>query len=636
MKEDKMRLYLKRCFDIKVKVWCPLVALMFLGSILTGCVDIIDNPADSGQETVTGDDASDKMPFKVTETSVNDNGVSTRTVALRYYEDMPHVAYIAVADFQKMLLPSTTIQVSKMAASQYALTSSDGQKAVVNTADETMTFDDYLEFVALGVTKGKGIENEDEELYVRDLSQKNTPATAMVSFNLKKYGIDLRGDGQMVYVPLTTLSDMYSHVFGNHVIFNGEKIMLANFEKKPADIDAAFFKKPYETVERPADLAAYSYGEMCFVIDHFHGKPGRNAIDQTIQEKGLDMALNETVRKLLKSTKMNEYIFGLEYLGTMLADGSHTTISPIINSILIGAYDQNAIVALSTKFLVEFEDDYELEYFTVVKNIQRTDGSDMSAKKRKELLKTDTYAKVGNTMYCIFDDFGPADSEGWTAFYKGTGPKPTYNPEFKGDITIVTEALDKAAADSEVKNFVLDLSCNNGGDLSVLVSITNLLAGKSSVTYENVLTKQRGVIDFEVDGNFDRVFDDKDKAPRYPQLNIAILTSRLAYSCGNLLPSQMKDYGYLIIGEKSGGGSCSIQRMSTAEGLCYQISSARMRLLNEAGENIDKGVEPHIALEVKNAKGKDDDGDDVEYCDFSAFYAPSVGEQIINWYANKQ
>jgi len=636
MKEDKMRLYLKRCFDIKVKVWCPLVALMFLGSILTGCVDIIDNPADSGQETVTGDDASDKMPFKVTETSVNDNGVSTRTVALRYYEDMPHVAYIAVADFQKMLLPSTTIQVSKMAASQYALTSSDGQKAVVNTADETMTFDDYLEFVALGVTKGKGIENEDEELYVRDLSQKNTPATAMVSFNLKKYGIDLRGDGQMVYVPLTTLSDMYSHVFGNHVIFNGEKIMLANFEKKPADIDAAFFKKPYETVERPADLAAYSYGEMCFVIDHFHGKPGRNAIDQTIQEKGLDMALNETVRKLLKSTKMNEYIFGLEYLGTMLADGSHTTISPIINSILIGAYDQNAIVALSTKFLVEFEDDYELEYFTVVKNIQRTDGSDMSAKKRKELLKTDTYAKVGNTMYCIFDDFGPADSEGWTAFYKGTGPKPTYNPEFKGDITIVTEALDKAAADSEVKNFVLDLSCNNGGDLSVLVSITNLLAGKSSVSYENVLTKQRGVIDFEVDGNFDRVFDDKDKAPRYPQLNIAILTSRLAYSCGNLLPSQMKDYGYLIIGEKSGGGSCSIQRMSTAEGLCYQISSARMRLLNEAGENIDKGVEPHIALEVKNAKGKDDDGDDVEYCDFSAFYAPSVGEQIINWYANKQ
>jgi hypothetical protein len=27
---------------------------------------------------------------------------------------------------------------------------------------------------------------------------------------------------------------------------------------------------------------------------------------------------------------------------------------------------------------------------------------------------------------------------------------------------------DKAAADPEVKNFVLDLTCNNGGELSVL------------------------------------------------------------------------------------------------------------------------------------------------------------------------
>lgn len=47
---------------------------------------------------------------------------------------------------------------------------------------------------------------------------------------MKKYGIDLRGDGQMVYVPLTTLSDMYSDLDGKHVIFNGEKIILTDLE----------------------------------------------------------------------------------------------------------------------------------------------------------------------------------------------------------------------------------------------------------------------------------------------------------------------------------------------------------------------------------------------------------------------
>ena len=55
-----------------------------------------------------------------------------------------------------------------------------------------------------------------------------------------------------------------------------------------------------------------------------------------------------------------------------------------------------------------------------------------------------------------------------------------------------------------------------------------------------------------------------------------------------------------------------------------------------AGENIDKGVEPHIALEVKMAKGKNKDGDMVDYRVFTAFYDKSVGDKITNWYKNKK
>ena len=619
--------------NVKVKVWRPFVAMVLLGLSLTACMDSTDYPIYPGQETATGDDASDKTPFKVTQTKVNDNGKSTQTVDLRYYDDMPHVAYISVSDFQKMLVPSKTIRVNRTAASQYALVTSKGETAMVNTAEESMTIDDYLSFVSLSDTNA---EKDDDELsYVREKPSTYTPAAASVTFDLKKYGIDLRGDGQMVYVPLNTLSDMYSDLDGKHVFFNGEKIILTDFETVPFTIDEAFFMKPYETTERPADLAAYSYGELCFAIDHFYGRPGRNYIDNIIQEKGLDHALNEDTRKLLKSTKMDEYIFGMEYLASRLYDGSHTTISPISICSVIGITDPIKINQFAAKFITPFMEEYPIEAMAVAKNVQRNDGSEMAAKARQKLLNTDLYIKIGNTMYYIFDDFGPIDSKAWTAFYKGTGPLPTYNPEFRGDICGIVEALDKAAADPEVKNFVLDMTCNNGGELSVLQSITALLAGKTAVTFDNILTKQRVVNDVQVDANFDRVFDDKDKGPRYPQLNIAIMTSHYAYSCGNLLPSQMKDFGYLIIGEKSGGGSCSIQRMCTAEGLCYQISSARARIINKTGENIDSGVEPHIVLEVKQATGKDDDGDEVEYSDFSAFYAPSVGEQIVNWYANK-
>ena len=619
-----------------LKVWRPFVAMTLLGFVLTACVDNTDNPVDPGQETTTGDDASDIAKFIVTQTVVNNNGESTQKVTLRYYEDMPDVAYISVSDFQDMLVPNKSIRVSKTAASQYQLVTSKGETVMVNTAEESMTFDDYMSFVSLSATNVAGLEEDDDELYyVLDKPSTYTPAAASVTFDMKKYGIDLRGDGQMVYVPLITLSDLYSDLEGKHVFFNGEKIILTDFETLPITMDEAFFMKPYEATERPADLAAYSYGELCFAIDHFYGRPGRNEIDKTIEEKGLDQALSENARKLLRSTKMDEYIFGLEYLASQLYDGSHTTISPISICSVIGITDSKIINQFAAKFITHFTGDYPSEVMAVVENVQRNDGSEMAAKARQQLLNTDTYTKIGNTMYCIFDDFGPIDSKAWTAFYKGAGPLPTYNPEFKGDICGLVEALDKAAADPEVKNFVLDLTCNNGGELPVLQAVTTLLAGKTDVNWDNVLTNQRVVNDVQVDANFDRSFDDKDNIPHYPQLNIAIMTSHYAYSCGNLLPSQMKDYGYLIIGEKSGGGSCSIQRMCTAEGLCYQISSARARLVNRAGENIDRGVVPHIALEVKQTTGKDDDGDDVAYSDFSAFYAPSVGDQIVSWYANR-
>ena len=618
-----------------LKVWRPFVAMTLLGFVLTACVDNTDNPVDPGQETTTGDDASDIAKFIVAQTVVNNNGESTQKVALRYYEDMPHVAYISVSDFQNMLMPSKSIRVSKTAASQYQLVTSKGETAMVNTAEESMTFDDYLSFVSLSVNAEGVADNDDELFYVREKPMEYTPATASATFDLKKYGIDLRGDGQMVYVPLITLSDIYSDLDGKHVFFNGEKIILTDFETTPVTIDEAFCMKPYEATERPADLAAYSYGELCFAIDHFYGRPGRNDIDNIIQEKGIDQALSEKHRTLLQSTKMNEYLFGMEYLGVLLDDGSHTRLSPVLNASVMGITDPNVLGQLAAKFVIPFTADYSDEVTAVMANLQRTDGSSVAAKARYELLNTDTYIKIGNTMYCIFDDFGPIDSKGWTAFYKGTGPLPTYNPEFKGDINGIVEALDKAAADPEVKNFVLDMTCNNGGELSVLQAITALLAGKTAVNYENVLTKQRIVNDVKVDANFDRVFDDNDMKPRHPELNIAIMTSHYAYSCGNLLPSQMKDFGFLIIGEKSGGGSCSIQRMCTPEGLCYQISSARARLVNKAGENIDRGVEPHIVLEVKQATGQDDGGDNVVYSDFSAFYAPSVGDQIVSWYANQ-
>ena len=74
MKEIKMKDYYKHWFDMKVNVWHPLVVMALMGLTLTGCVDNMDNSEEPGEETTTGDDASDKRPFKVVQTVVNNNG----------------------------------------------------------------------------------------------------------------------------------------------------------------------------------------------------------------------------------------------------------------------------------------------------------------------------------------------------------------------------------------------------------------------------------------------------------------------------------------------------------------------------------------------------------------------------------
>ena len=131
------------------------------------------------------------------------------------------------------------------------------------------------------------------------------------------------------------------------------------------------------------------------------------------------------------------------------------------------------------------------------------------------------------------------------------------------------------------------------------MAMTSLIMNKSYLCYDNPLTRQRSIVEYEVDRNFDGVFDEKDKDVKY-NLNFGVLTSDISFSCGNLFPSMLKDAGIPVIGEKSGGGSCAIQAMCTADGFCFQISSFRSRLNSLKGENIDTGILPDIPIDCNS------------------------------------
>ena len=208
-----------------------------------------------------------------------------------------------------------------------------------------------------------------------------------------------------------------------------------------------------------------------------------------------------------------------------------------------------------------------------------------------------TYYKKGDTAVCVFDSFHSRNEDAWKDYYTGKGPMPTVDNTEKDDMVIFLDALNKAAADPEVKNFVIDITANGGGSADIVVAMTSLIMDKSYICMDNSLTGQQAIVQYEVDRNFNGAFDAADKDVHY-DLNFAVLTSGMSFSCGNLFPSILKDFNIPVIGETSGGGACAIQAMCTADGYCFQISSFRGRLNTLAGENIDAGIAPDYPIAV--------------------------------------
>lgn len=580
---------------------------------------------DDGSVTFDFDEgAVDPTKYFTKQVPVNRGGQDGGNVTLRFYDDMPSVAYISVADFQELMLPGTTITVTKNGEGDYTLKNPFAE-AKVNTTDEQFSSDNYMAFTNLMGLIQPGMDNVylDGAPYVRYKSQELTPAQATVTFDFKKYGIDLRGDDEAVYFPLATIADMYSDLYYHIAGYNGETVVVVT-DNDNSEICKMTSQRSAELISqrtRSGDMAEFCYKELCFAVDHFYGMPGRSPLEAAIKKDGLDKALDgiedgATVKKLLKSTKMSEYIFGMNCMNALLDDGGHTGLYVDLK-VYLGLGSSTAVNDWLSG-VSAMKDTYPSLYTMVMQHIislfSRPQREAVFKARQDKGIESVTYYKEGDTAYLLYPQFGPANYDAWNAYYDGgcQGGTPDIDGNFPGDISVVLDAMKQANDDPEVKNLVVDIATNPGGSLDVVVAMTALMGGQSHFYSENVLTGQKQKIYYDVDCNFDGVFDDKDKEVwKDYQLKYGVMTSGFSFSCGNLFPSLMKDMGFPILGEKSGGGACAIQNFITPEGLQFQLSSSRARLTDMNWVNIDPGVEPTIP--IANTM---DDGTTLDYSKF--------------------
>lgn len=604
--------------------------LLFAAALMAACAP---------EEFVPGGDSfaldeADRTAFTEKSLPVTRDGAAAGEIKVRFYEDKPSIPYVSAADFQALMLPGSSMSVTWIGDGKYQL-ENQYASAQVNTRDEIFSAKDYMRFTNLMDQVQAGMDNAylDGMPFVHFAYQLSS-APQPVEFDYGAYGIDLRGDGKAVYFPFATITDLYADLFFHYAVCNGEKVVVADRDSGTNAIDgqdADFSVDKLMTGTRTEEMAAFSYGEICFVIDHFYGYPGRSPYESSLKNNGLDKTLEasaegKTIKKLLLSTKLEDQAVGMDGLNIFLNDGGHSCgwgggyLLSNSNFPYMAAYPELAARYHQEYFHGRLMKAYQMQLISQLREMFFPDGA--------------TYHKKGDTAICHFDGFGHLNYPAWRAYYAGAGPLPTLeSATVEDDMVIFLDALKRADEDPEVKNLVIDLTLNTGGSLDLVMALTSILYGESITRCVNPLSGERYEWGYDVDRNLDGKFDEKDKEVHY-DLNFCVLTSRIAFSCGNYFPSLCRDKGVLVAGEQSGGGSCGVGMYRSPEGFQYHISSTRSRLSDKDWTNIDGGVPPLVVIECAGEIGGEVNGEMVKIPNMSNFYNLDYLSGIIHEYYN--
>ena len=416
-----------------------------------------------------------------------------------------------------------------------------------------------------------------------------------------------------MYFPVTTISNLTSNnewytAYNGVNFYYQENRYGTNFSSNDFEYSSVILKDAENGDTRPEDLIEFSYNELCFAVDYFYGRPGREVLHDSLAEYGLEKSLQnlgaagEKIIELLHSGSYAEYFAGISRLQIFLENGGHTAVENISNSRVLYSKLNEQYEAVNSGLDSLFE-----EYSANTEKKELSEDMRIARMaQREEILNCgdSTYVKRGDTAICILDGFGVKIYDVWKDYYEGKTEKPTLENLAEGlkpdPVLKVTDAIKRASADPEVKNLIVDISNNGGGDTDECTAVIALLTGSRLVTTyaKNMYTGVVAKLVTEVDCNLDGVFDEKDNIDH--GLNIGVLTSSYSYSCGTLFPMYMKELGYPTLGEQSGGGACCIETLSSAEGFVYQLSSGVIAYSDSTGTVYDAGMPVDISLYLRN------------------------------------
>lgn len=574
---------------------CRLLALTVAAAMLfTGCNVSVNTAPQSEEEAVTRMRIEDtfgygmsmiddhtyeiekkRVPLYLASTEEED----TTEIDLVFMDGEGQVPYITTACAAGLLNMLMVTFYSEADPREYALSiAEDGNKVTLvrpthyyaefDFDENTIYFLDYDAFMRLSdrmplldTISCTGFTEDGEPFLFKASESSFERYGDPVLFRPGDYGIDLIEQDGEYYIPLQLVSDVFMAPYKLNTLFNEQAVFVlgggnfADIADVYLDVDAP--------EERSDALIEYNYKELCFALDALYGLKDQHRIenfDTLFKETGL-------IEPMLSKDPMEA--------GQALAD------------LTLKFFDDGHSAFYNSRSYM-MPEEAKLNFGPSLAQSGRDSTRYAKARARSYPDGVPGYEEVGNTAFITFDQFVYQNKD----YYN----EPAQNSTDDTVELMIYSYQQITRKDSPIENVVLDLTNNGGGMTDAAAFVIGTFIGDGSICMMNPMSGALSCENFKVDVNLDRQFDDKDNLLDY---HLFCLISPNSFSCGNLVPSALKNsHVVTILGQASGGGACVVQNMTTADGCCFQMSGIEQLSYTKNGAfyDIDRGVSPDYPI----------------------------------------
>lgn len=527
---------------------------------------------------------------------------NTTTVNLRFYDDEQQIPYIEMEDafhLRKELFDTgTTYETANK--SSYSVTHEGSKYTVKLNNRGTATFDienQTFTIPNLGLLQAYSYNDTVNDILCMDASsssihyvthQKKKDGSVRsysylgsdMTISLAEYEIPVYEENDKAYIPLDLFNNFFLSYTYNNFIYNGDAIFtMSSLIKQGEDYKAEYFKGSNHDKKRSQELADFAYNSLMLNLNYQYGLKSRHRFGDFRTEFE-----TQGWTSLLKSTDEQEYIKGLySVIYNAFGDG-HCYYGT--RGTYASKEDQNAVT-------LSFSD-YNMGYVDLYSALNKSVSLRQTAVEANPNYGK-CYYEDGDTAYVRFDSFNTLSTV--PDYYK-----TTITGEENDIFAVISYANSRIKANSSIKNVVVDLATNTGGEEPALIFALGWMLGDDArVSLMNPNTHCSSTIYYNADVNLDGQYNVLDDT--LEGYNKFILTTDSSFSCGNALPVFAKDSEKVkIIGETSGGGCSQVFPLITTDGTILGISGGGVLCheKNSHYSDIDDGATPDFTITEKS------------------------------------